>query len=520
MSRQEDYENYMSHDNRRPDPPCSPTPAPPASVAATTPPAGLSWPLLVGAATFLWLLTRPELLNDGDTYWHIATGRWIVAHGLVPANDPFSHTLPGAPWTAHEWLAELLFAAAHAAAGWSGVAALTAAAAGTALALLMRYLLRHLVAIHALFFVALAASLMLPHLLARPHALAAPLLVLWTVALVRAREAERTPGPLALAALLLWANLHGSFPLALLLAGAIAGEAVLATTAMTPAARRQTLRSWGLFLVAAFAVTLLTPHGIDGWRFAAEFQNLSFSLSRLGEWRSPDFQRLQPLEIWLLAATALALLRGLRLPPLRIALLLGLLHLALQHVRHGELLGLLAPVIVAQPFATQLTSAGAPENGIDRWFASLAPPAGKTATAVVLAVLLAAAAIAGRLALPQPAAAATPAAAVRAALAAAPPGPVFNAYEFGGYLIYSGIPPYIDARADFYGDAFVARFYRAVTLDPPDLLPQLLEQHRIGWTLLQPELPAVALLDRLPGWRRLHADATAVVHVRVPAAGQ
>ncbi|MBI2308354.1 MAG: hypothetical protein HYU78_13710 [Rhodocyclales bacterium] len=501
----------MSHDPLRPARPGAPGPT------VTAAPAGLSWPLLVGAATFLLLLTRPELLNDGDTWWHIATGRWIFAHGAVPASDPFSHTFPGAPWTAHEWLAELFFAAAHAAAGWSGVLALTAAAAATTLALLTRYLLRHLAPIHALLFVALGAGLMLPHLLARPHALAAPLVVLWAIALVRAREAERTPGPLALAALLLWANLHGSFPLALLLAGAFAGEAVLAAPAK---ARRPTLRRWGLFLAVAFAVTLLTPHGFDGWRFAADFQRLSFSLSRLGEWRSPDFQRLQPLEIWLLAGAALALVRGLRLPPLRIALLLGLLHLALQHVRHGELLGLLAPVIVAQPFAAQLASSTEPENGIDRCFLSLAPPAGRAATAAVLALMLGAAVLAHRLDAVRPAAAATPAAAVQAARAAAAPGPVFNAYEFGGYLIFAGIPPFIDARADFYGDAFVARFYRAVTVDPPELLPQLLDQHRIGWTLLQPQLPAVAALDRLPGWRRLHTDATAVVHVRVPAAGQ
>lgn len=484
--------------------------SPPPAVA----PGGLSWPLLVGTAAFLLLLAQPALLNDGDTYWHIATGRWIVAHGAVPATDPFSHTLPGAPWTAHEWLAEVLFAAAHAAAGWAGVSALTAAAAAATLALLTRYLLRHLAPIHALAGVALAASLMLPHLLARPHALATPLLVWWTIALVRAREVGGTPGLPALAALLLWANLHGSFPLALPLAAAFAGEAVLAAPA---ARRRATARNWLLFVVAAFAVTLLTPHGLDGWRFAADFQRLSFSLARLGEWRSPDFQRLQPLELWLLAGAALVLARGLRLPPLRIALLLGLLHLALQHVRHGELLGLLAPVIVAQPFAAQLATAERGQaGGLDRWFAARTAPASRLAGALAFAAMLVATLLAAQAETLRPAAAATPAAALQAARAAAPAGPVFNAYEFGGYLIYAGVPPYIDARADFYGDAFVARFYRAVTLDPPDLLPQLLEQHRIGWTLLQPGLPAVGQLDRLPGWRRLYADGTAVVHVRAP----
>ena len=33
-------------------------------------------------------------------------------------------------------------------------------------------------------------------------------------------------------------------------------------------------------------------------------------------------------------------------------------------------------------------------------------------------------------------------------------------------------------------------------------------------TLLSPGTPALASLDQLPGWRRVHTDAVAVVHVR------
>ena len=37
------------------------------------------------------------LLNDCDTGWHIRTGEWILAHGAVPRNDPFSFSKPGEP---------------------------------------------------------------------------------------------------------------------------------------------------------------------------------------------------------------------------------------------------------------------------------------------------------------------------------------------------------------------------------------------------------------------------------------
>jgi len=88
-------------------------------VAETRSATAIVGPLGLGAALYGLLLVLGErLLNDPDTYWHIATGRWIWAHAAVPTSDPFSHTLAGAPWLAHEWLSELILASAYAALGW------------------------------------------------------------------------------------------------------------------------------------------------------------------------------------------------------------------------------------------------------------------------------------------------------------------------------------------------------------------------------------------------------------------
>ena len=59
------------------------------------------------------------------------------------------------------------------------------------------------------------------------------------------------------------------------------------------------------------------------------------------------------------------------------------------------------------------------------------------------------------------------------------------------------------------------RYHRATTGQDPDDLSRLLAQYRIGVTLFPPASPAVAALDRLPGWRRTYADDIAVVHERV-----
>src|SRR6266851_5601880 len=130
---------------------------------------GLSLPLLAGLAVYAPLLFAPRaLLGDPDTYWHIATGRWIIARGAVPYHDVFSFSMPGA-------------------------------------------LLKSLVPVHALIATALAAALAIPHVLARPHVLMLPILVCWAAALVAARSEDRAPSLWLVPLITLWANLHSSY---------------------------------------------------------------------------------------------------------------------------------------------------------------------------------------------------------------------------------------------------------------------------------------------------------------------
>jgi hypothetical protein len=107
----------------------------------------------------------------------------------------------------------------------------------------------------------------------------------------------------------------------------------------------------------------------------------------------------------------------------------------------------------------------------------------------------------------------TPARAIRA-VDIVQAGPILNDYDFGGYLDFVGIPPFIDGRSELYGQAYILRHDRALSLQNlPDFL-RLLDDYSIRATLLAPSTPAVALLDRLPDWRRAYADEIAVVHTR------
>ena len=91
--------------------------------------------------------------------------------------------------------------------------------------------------------------------------------------------------------------------------------------------------------------------------------------------------------------------------------------------------------------------------------------------------------------------------------------PVWNAEMFGGYLLFRGVPVFIDGRVEMYGNEFLAKAYRAEAGDSA-ALDALLSRYRIGWTLLAPGSGAVGILDHLPGWQRVYADGRAVIHRR------
>ncbi len=476
---------------------------------------GLSLPLIFGLAVYVPLLfAAGAVLGDPDTYWHIAIGRWIIAHRAVPRVDVFSFSMRGAPFTPPEWLAELGIAWLYDQFGWGALVAATALSVAAALTILLRALLRSLMPAHALIATVLATLLVLPHLLARPHVLTLPVLVWWAVELVAARSADRAPPWWLVPLMTLWANLHSSYIFGLGLAALLAGEALLA--GRDRRARLGTLRGWGPFTLFSVGAALITPFGLDGLLLPIDLATMG-TLGLINEWQSPNFQLFQPLEVWIMAALLAALSAGWRLPPTRVLMVLLLLHLALRHGRYAELLGFVGPLLLAPALGPQL--AKRPGHQIwflDRAMAGLAKPAGPLGFALAGAMALGLSAMALRGGIARGGDAITPAAALAAVAEHHIEGPVFNDYAFGGYLIFAGIKPFIDGRY-FYGDAFIKRYAEAVSV-AGDELPRLLAEYRITWTVLGAKTPAVVLLDHLPGWRRLYGDDIAVVHVREPPA--
>ncbi|WP_309662681.1 hypothetical protein [Sphingomonas sp.] len=449
---------------------------------------------LAGKALFLFLVLglplglagAPRIFNDGDVSWHVAAGQWIVAHRSLPVTDPFSFTAAGRPWVPIEWLSEVIYATVYGLAGFAGLATVVAAALMALHAILFLHLRRYVgpLALAALF---IGLDLVLgPFILARPHVLVWPLLAGWTVLLLRAAEAARAPPLWGALIVLVWTNLHGSFPLAIPIGAAIAFDALRAV-------KWATLRQWTVFALVSGLAMLLNANGAEGLLHPLRVMGMG-TLPLIQEWQASSPSSTPLFYVVLLLGLGALLWRRVRVPIGRLVLLLVLLVMAFAQMRSQAWL-----VIVAAAAIPPLLGGKAVERG---GFALLG--------------LAAIPFLALRLALPI-----TPienAANPRHLIAAVPPElrsqPVLNGYTFGGPLILAGIRPYIDGRADMYGDAFFTD-YNQITQGDIARFNRAVDRYDIRWTMLPPGNAAlIKALDASPRWRRLYADRIGIIHVR------
>jgi hypothetical protein len=462
-------------------------------------------PLAVGAGVFFLLLfAGNRLLGDPDTQWQITIGRWILAHGMVPESDIYSFTMAGQPWISTQWLAQIAFALAHRVAGWTGPVVLAAGAIAAAFALLAKFLSARLTPAATVMIVVGALVLTAAHLLARPHVLALPVLVAWVGGLIAAADRSEAPSPWLLPLMTLWVNLHGGFVFGLALMAPIALDAVWRKD---PAARKSLAWRWIGFACGALAASCITPYGWNALLASGKILSLGQALPLISEWHPVSFGRLGAVEICLLGLLGLALWRGLVLPPLRIVLLLVLLHMALSATRNLEVLALVAPIVLAAPLARQI---GGPDDaGEPRRHALLLFAAALWICAATLLM-----ASLGHYA---PADRNSPVDAV-AELKRLHLSRVFNDYDFGGYLIANDVPTFIDGRTELFGEKFVVDHHRASELIEPDQFFGMLRDYKIEATLLRTQSAAAKLLDHLDGWQKVYGDGIATIHLRRPGA--
>lgn len=217
----------------------------------------------------LYLLPSLQALlpvDDPDIWWHLRTGQWIVEHGWVPLQDPFSTYGSGKTWIAYSWLFETLVYGLHRAFGLVGIVWFT-----VGMSLLIALALHAWVRRSRMPFVAevgllaLALSSVKPVLTPRPW-LFSMLFYVVELSVIFSFNQSRKLSVLAwlLPLFVLWANLHIQFFYGL----AVFGLFVVATVSEQALSRAPTLspsqpmpvRGVVIMFVMACAATLINPY--------------------------------------------------------------------------------------------------------------------------------------------------------------------------------------------------------------------------------------------------------------------
>lgn len=430
--------------------------------------------------------TAYSIFRDGDVSWQVAAGQWIVRHGRIPTTDPFSLTAFGHHWVAMEWLAEIMLAGAFTLDGYAGLATIVAAAVIALFAILYFYLERRVSPMGLAITLLMVAFVIGPFILARPHVLAWPLLAGWTVLLLRAAETGKPPPLWSTILLVVWTNLHASFPLALVIEAAIGFDALAAS-------KWTTVRPWTTFGGVSVAALMLNANGLAGLLQPFETSSLSM-LPFIAEWHASSTNSTPNFYAVLLIGTGLMLYHGVRVPLGRLCLVLAMAALAFLHVRHQSFF-----VIVAACVLPPLVSREAASAPVSKWLLAGALP------------LLAFRAI---VPLIPPEGPANP----RRLIAAIPPDlrsqPVLNEYTFGGPLILAGMRPFIDGRGEVYGDEFVVKYMKIADGDM-GAFDDAVRRYGIRWTMLSSsQEKLIRSMEASGRWRRVYADKIGVIDVR------
>jgi hypothetical protein len=338
--------------------------------APVTSPAGAaSVPLLAALVTSLGVFAAVRLTADPDLWGHVRFGLDMLRDRALPSHDPYSFTST-IPWINHEWLAELAMAAAWTLGGSAGLVALKTCLVGAALWLSWSAASRAgagaagawasagVVTFGALNrtgsfrpqVFALCACALLCSLLLQAHRRSTPFTIV-SVAVVLA----------------LWANVHGSWFLGVLIVVLWASGAILA----------RTQRGWWLGAVPGLAViaSLATPYGVSNWSFLVD--TVRVSRPEIADW-VPAWNETGLFMTWLVPALACAL--ALVMAPSRRRLLPWLLPAcalgigALRLARVDMVFACVAAAALAEAFAARSAIQTDAESGgqAGRWLIAAA----------------------------------------------------------------------------------------------------------------------------------------------------
>jgi hypothetical protein len=216
-------------------------------------------------------------IDDFDTWWHLAAGRWIVRHGTVPLTDTLSHTVRSHRWINLEWLYDVGIYLLHSLGGPVLLSFAEAFCFALAVWLLIRLVRPHLGDVGGALLTLPVVVVLQDRFTVRPEMISFPLLAGLLSVLEFARTRAGRGLWLLVPLMVVWVNVHGLFIIGVF--------AILCAYASAPSRK---LAVWGLTAIAA---VIVNPFGVNGALLPVKLFTLidkaSPALQAIAEFRSP-----------------------------------------------------------------------------------------------------------------------------------------------------------------------------------------------------------------------------------------
>ena len=481
------------------------------STAPATSPASKLDPLKVLAfiLLFAWFPIQAmhyANVSDPDIWWHMRTGEWIFQQHAIPHADPFC--VSAQPWVAYSWLFDAFIyqVASH----WDlvGIVAYTIGMWLAITGFLFRLIRNLLPDFWLSAAVTLAASLAMSRIFGPRPGLFTSLFFILTLHTLL--DAERTGEsrklwllPLVMIA---WANIHIQFVYGLFVIGVLAIEPLFTKIFRYRPESRLPNRTLWLTLTASTVATLVNPYGIGVYRVLWDFFRQPKLYSLVIETQPMAFNHFTHyLAVGLAVLALVALIRSRRFRPAWLILLLW----ATASGVHAERDVWVIAIIAAAAIASSLRPSADP--------LTLAPQTRNIGIACVAALVLLGLTwvMPTNQQLLSRVARVYPVGAVAYIHEHHLQGPIFNDFNWGGFLIYAlpETPVTIDGRTSIHGAARIESSWNTWNLGPNwDRDPNLTSANLV---IAEPSLALTKALTHDPHYQLAFNDGISMLFVQV-----
>lgn len=453
---------------------------------------------------------------DPDLGWHLKTGKWIAQNG-IPFADPFSYTVPGKSWVAHEWLSELTMFWVERHFDEMGLL-LFFAGLCVATFLLMYFNSPTSPTVVGLLLAEWGAVILRIVWGVRPQVFTILMTALFLFVIERVRKKVWKSWTLYGLCLLfiLWQNLHSGFLLGfVLLAVYWAGDGWDArfshygegAVTLDKKSRQRLL----FVLFGGLLLSFFNPNGYSLLTYPFETLMSSAQQNFINEWLSPNFHepRMFPFLGFVLFSATSFFLSKRKPQTSEVFLFLGSLGAALISARHIPFFVLVSIPIVTQniesAFFINKINSGHFENRLQRFFNLI------LFTLFFLAVGLWTFSVVQKNG--QEFEKQYPVAALqfleKNQKADLQSDRLFHISHWGGFLIQRGIPVFIDGRPDLYGDDFCMQYLKALWFEKD--WKKWSAAFQFNYTLFPVNHSFNRFLRLQPEWELIYQDKTAEI---------